>query len=438
MNANYDLLMEPQKLNKMRVLENSESYISTRQDIWSVITIFWLLLSPLIGYLAGTVWKLRGSIVIAWGIAIIALISSLLKISHLKLSRYFLFASIYYLAIILIPALSGSNFRVKFNNEALLCIFLLIAANSYISAKVYNQALKWMAALIVVSLVVIIIQQFYNPLFLVSKNVSEEFEWDKFSNFQYRLHSIWSYVSDTASGFSLMAPYAVLLGYMIEKKKNGWWIALLCAAVLLYSVLTRQRYLIIVYLIITFQIYRLLNRAVNQIAVLVVLFLCIGLLLYSGFPLFDLIQYRYLDVQAGGIAYGSFSARTQSWEAFKRFFSSSWLLGIDMSKQASDYYNYLGRETGQNLLGIIYPFITYGIIGSIWYYLLLYFLLRDSYIIGRKTKNYGFFVLFIAFIATGFANGSPLSDGGIMLAIMFMKYYRDNIPARQPQIQVQI
>lgn len=435
MNANYDLLMEPQKLNKMHVLENSESYISTRQDIWSVITIFWLLLSPLIGYLAETVWKLRGSIVIAWGIAIIALISSLLKISHLKLSRYFLFASIYYLAIILIPALSGSNFRVKFNNEALLCIFLLIAANSYISAKVYNQALKWMTALIVISLVVIIMQQFYNPLFLVSKNVSEEFAWEKFSNFQYRLPSIWSFVSDTAGGFSVMAPYAVLLGDMIEKKKNGWWIALLCAAVLLYSVLTRQRYLIIVYLIITSQIYRLLNRAVNQIAVLVVLFLCIGLLLYSGFPLFDLVQYRYLDVQAGGIAYGSFSARTQSWEAFTKYIGSAWLLGIDMSKQASDYYNYLGRSNGQNLLGIVYPLITYGIIGSIWYYLLLFFLLRDSYIIGRKTKNYGFFVLFIAFVATGFANGTPLSDA--MLAILLMKYYQNNLTAQQRQIQVQ-
>ncbi|HOD17350.1 MAG TPA: hypothetical protein PKJ14_01730 [Candidatus Cloacimonadota bacterium] len=439
MNANYDLLVEAKNLDKKNELAIPKSYFSVRQDIWSEITIFWILLAPIASYIAEKVWQLRGLTVVGWGIAIIALFSSLLRYSKLKISRYFLLSSIYYLATILIPTLFGTNFKIIFNTDLLLCLGLLISANASISTKIYKQALKWIVALIIVSVVVIIIQQFYNPLFMVSDTVSENFTWEKFSNFQYRLPSIWSYINpnETSGCFYIMALYAILLGYMIERKINGWLIGLLCASILIYVVLTKTRYIIIVYLIISSMIYRLLNRTVNQIAVLTVLFLCIILLLYSGFPLLDLVQYRYLDKQVGGIVYGSFGARTSSWDAFTKYIGSAWLLGIDMSKQASDYYNYLGRSTGQNLLGIVYPLITYGIIGSIWYYLLLFFLLRDSYKIGRESKNYGFFVLFVSFIVTGFANGTPLGNLNIIMAIMFMKYYQDNIIGNKRNLLVQ-
>ncbi len=399
----------------------------TNQNRWITVVVFGFLLSPLIGFISEKIWAIHGSIVLGRGIAILLLVMILVKSPQLRISKYFIMAVLYYIATLMIPMLSGTNSRIILGSESIICIFFLILHSSSITDKTYNKAMVWMLYLIGISLLVSLIQEFYNPLFLVSKIVETSFSWDKYNKTQYRLSSIWSYVNFTAGGYSVMAFYAVVLGHLIEKKKSVRNIALLVVALLIYCLVSRQRWILVSYLIISSQIYRLFDKTSNQVTIVLVLLICLGILLYAGFPLLDVVQYRYLDKEVGGIQYGSWQQRSLGWAAFSRFFNDFFLLGINMSKNSGSYYSFLGRRSGNILIGNIWPFITYGIIGSIWYYMLLVMLIKNSYRLGKKTKNYGYFLMFVALVAGGFSNGASLVDPGTMVAIILMKHYEDKI-----------
>lgn len=403
------------------------------QRSWLALVVIILLLSPLIGYVTERFWDVKGMTTVGRVIVFISFFSVLFSNKQLKVSAYFLLASLYYLATLIIPITSGLKPRLTLSYDLLLCFFFFIMSNSSINAKIQVKTIKGMIYLIIISLIVSLIQEFYNPFFLVSNTVQEAFSGMVIDKAQFRLQSIWSFVNLTAGGYTIMAFYSLILGDMLEKKKSIRQIAFLCAIVLLYCILSRQRWILAVYLIISSQMYRLFNKATNQITVIVVILLCIGILYYSGFPLFEVIQNRYLDVEAGGLTQGSFKARTQSWNAFKNYLSSSFLLGIRVSGQVEAYFQALGRSSGQNLLGTIYPLITYGIIGSIWFYMLLLVLLRRSYWVGRSTKNFSCFVLFVAIIVAGFSNNFTLADPGTMVAFIFLQYYEDKIAMQKKQ-----
>jgi hypothetical protein len=422
----------------MNVALNNLS-VPSKQSRWITVLLYWVLFAPLIGYASENLWDISGINTLGRGVVIFVLFAILTGSHKFKISKFFWMAFIYYIFTLLIPLIYGFDLRLILNYDLLLCLVFLISANSSIQTTTYDRVIKWMYYLILISLVVSFIQEFYNPLFLVSKKVMDEFEWEQVSNYQYRLQSIWSYVNSSAGGYSVMAFYSVILGNYIEKKKPARSIAILSATVLIYCIMSRQRWILIVFAIISSQMYRIFNKTTNQITVILVILLLIAILYYIGFPLMEVIQYRYLDKEAGGITQGSFLARQHSWRAFTKYIGSAWFLGIRISGKYEEYIDFLGRGSKQNLLGSINPLITYGFFGSIWFYLLLYLLLKRSYTIGKLTKNYGFFVLYVSIIVAGFSNTFTLADPGTMCSFILLKYYEERINTQyQEQEQAQL
>jgi hypothetical protein len=391
------------------------------QGIYLLLIIF----SPFIGYLLEYFYDLDVSIAIA-GATFLLLASYFVKGIRFKnfITLILILLLYYIISAILSAYFYGGTlfyFRDIYRNNFLLFALLLIALSSNtLSAGEYQNVYTGMYVLFFISVVVIIIQQFANPLFFTSKDwYVRDLTSYQFNIIKDRLPSIYSFSGSQSAGIAFNAIYALLLEKSLKNNKRYLTIALFILA-LLYAIFQKSRWVLIYYFIVSLQIpIRTKFKFRRAVLYIIIFILFIQTLIWAGVPLADIVNYRYLDKDVGGITHGSYQARESSFRVFQQFVNVNPLWGVQGEGNLSDFSRELGRSRPRLLIGILDPLLLEGIVGSLWLYLFIAMLLRQLYLYGRHTRNYAYFLIFIGFLVTNLSiNYMNFMDMGIIIMIV--------------------
>ena len=125
---------------------------------------------------------------------------------------------------------------------------------------------------------------------------------------------------------------------------------------------------------------------------------------------------------------GSAKSRILSYEVFLKVFPANPYLGVGPETK-KDVVDLLMGEAPIIHVGYLSYLYFYGIIGCIPIFLVLFFLLRDAWNVGRRSNFWGSFYGLLSFC---FANFTLVyfnfSEMGIILAVLYIKYYKSTFP----------
>jgi hypothetical protein len=359
---------------------------------------------------------------------------------RIRLSNLFWLSFTFFVISVLVKAyifnenpLAISNFYS--NLDFLLVLMVLMIDNANISKISYDRMISYIYIIFYVSIAVILYQQLVNPLFLLIRRGGQVVNEAFVATIQYRNQSIFGLVGSESVGYTFNALYAILLNDSFRKNKDMKALILFCLG-FTFSFLARSRYIIVFFLIVSLQfVFRYKMKAIRQLVFITfsLVILLIGLNAI-GVPVEETIRIRYLDQDKGGITEGSWKSREDNYRVFNKFMSSSEtiLTGVYFSDTSSEYFHALGRKLDTNLIGVISPLVTYGLLGSLPFYLFYLTLLWQLYYFGRKTKNYAYFFTILGLIACAASIGNfSLIDMGFLIMLILYNFERRALAMNQ-------
>jgi O-antigen ligase len=136
----------------------------------------------------------------------------------------------------------------------------------------------------------------------------------------------------------------------------------------------------------------------------------------------QVVTNRILEKSTG---FGSAKARIESLNVFLKIFPENPWFGVG-PQTGIDVLQLLRGITTSIHVGYLSYLYFYGIIGAMFVFLTLFFLLKDSFEIGKKFLFWGSFYGLLSFC---FANLTfsyfNFSEVGIVLAVVYMRYYKE-------------
>jgi O-antigen ligase len=133
-----------------------------------------------------------------------------------------------------------------------------------------------------------------------------------------------------------------------------------------------------------------------------------------------------------GTNLASARARVTSYEVFIIKFPEHPWFGVGPAT-GQDVVQLLRGQATIIHIGYLSYLYFYGIFGSVFFFLSLFFLLRNSWLIGKKHMFWGSFYGLLSFcIANATLVYFNLSEMGILLAVIYMKYFTDKSSMELP------
>jgi len=380
---------------------------------------------PFVAYFAQSLFSLN-VIILLFVIILIGIIFEILNNKNLQLPDttilyYFIF--IIYLTIL-------DYFRGDLYGCGYYLIFTLPALYYFRSVKITikfkNRLTKYFIFTVIISFIVIIIQQVYNSTFFVAPRWSDRLETDL--SYVVRLPSIFTWISMTATLFT----FPPLLGLVINEyinRKNLRLVILFTVIGFAFAILSRSRATLLYILIISLQVFfysgsRLSRKIRNFILVIVMLFLSYNLLILIGIPVDKIVFFRFFE---GGkeIESTTIYARVNNFNFFFDNIKEFWKFGVGNDPGYSLEMT-MNRRSNAMLIGLLDPFFRYGIVAEILFLVFLYRITKQFYITAKLTSNWAPFLGIIGFIAMNFtANAYHLFQIGLLFLFAYDKYYRE-------------
>ncbi|MEN8907988.1 MAG: O-antigen ligase family protein [Clostridiales bacterium] len=354
---------------------------------------------------------------------IVFLFSKVERIVITNFMKFSFFWVVYYSLSGIFIAFDGDYLKLLNNKHLSIFFILLIIYNSRFNDRFINRSITIFKITIIVSAIVSILQV-YNKSFLVPQESNEFFSSKILENiYLFRRPSIFGFIDSNALGLAFMPLVALLIAYMLKNKKKGYLLYLILAG--LVALLSNSRYVIIGFIIITFQIF--IYQKVNIKGLLKYLAITI-IIAILGFRILKTLGYDLNDwFSARLFAEGAVTETTRykALATFLEFFPNNYLLGTGvMTKEVIKASNAIGSSHIH--VGYLSHLVMYGVVGCVFLYGFWSLLLKRFYRTAKKTNYWGAFFAFLIFLFSFATMSQPsIFFYGLIFALVFDKYYSD-------------
>jgi len=407
------------------------------------IFIFPFVLAPILAIIITSVFNIgfyNMLSAVTWFGAIIVIFDKLGKRDKIVFPIYlkYLLAFILY-TIVSDYLLVGKTITIKYiYSNYLLSGFLaaLMVENIKVSASFIKKASFLCLLFLLFAFFVIIYQQTINSFFLVNTNsLNTMSDLEGLDEIQKRLPSIysWSSLMDLNYGFIGIATL-IISKYMKENKSNYNVIALI-AMTLIFSFLTRGRWMMInaLLLLLMYFIFKGVNIKNIFVYGLLSFFVFIAMvqsLEFFNVPVTKIIDERILENNKGSIEEKSAGSRIFAFAVFGKLFPEHPIFGKGLlhsfGGQSKDFelVHALGGRSSQIHVGYLTLLYYYGIVGALPFLLFLYHLLKKLLKEAKQSQFYGAFFVFIGFALSNWTLVNfTIFYYGLTLAIVYHNFY---------------
>ena len=344
---------------------------------------------------------------------------------------FFIIFTCYHLASVLIndtiPAGTNSIYFLLSDLNLFACTLFIIIENTIFEEKFISRMNRNIFIIIVLTLVVSLIQ-IKNPEFLFNVRLLEGDELEFWGD-EVRNTAFYSWVSTNSIGITFPILIAIALSFYDTKKML---FPLLILSGIIVSFLTKSRYVMLSVIIVFSQLFFATTKSLMKKVSLVFVFgASIFLIIYAadaaGFDIDEVISSRILEKDTD---MNSAKARVTSYEVFLIKFPENPWLGVG-PKTRSDVIALLNGEAPLIHIGYLSYLYFYGIIGCSFLFIAIYYLLKNAWVVGKKYNFWGsFYGLITFFVANTTLVYFIFSEMGIVLAVIYLRYYNLNSEIR--------
>jgi hypothetical protein len=310
------------------------------------------------------------------------------------------------------------------DENLLACMVFFAVENTHFEDKFISKMNIFIFIVVIIALIVSVIQIKFNTFFIsteVIQNLQNAFYFN-----EHRNNSIFSWININSVGIT----FPILISLLLASsgiKRNIIPIVLLVGIIV--SFLTKARYVMISTIVVISQLFFTKNIDIRKkIYILLLIIVFIATLIFLGnaydLNLQQIVNNRILEKETG---MGSARARLASLEVFLQVFPAHPWLGVG-PQTGFDVLQLLRGVTTSIHVGYLSYLYYYGIFGSLLVFISLFYLLKDAWIVGRKILFWGSFYGLLSFC---FANVTfvyfNFSEIGIILAVIYLKYYKEKI-----------
>ncbi len=304
--------------------------------------------------------------------------------------------------------------------NVLACVLFLIIENTNFEESFLirmNRHILWIVGL---SLVVSVIQ-IKNPLFFYNTSADTELNYVS----ENRNASIYSWNSLNSGGVTFPILIAILLNFYSTGSK---FFPLVTVSGIVVSFLTKARFVMLSTIIGFLQLFMIrsisLKKKLYVVGFFIAgIFLIIGASQMAGYDINSTINERILEK---GEDMRSAKARVHSYDIFMKKFPENPYFGVG-PKTRDDVVDLLDGTAPIIHVGYLSYLYFYGFFGALLLFLSLLCLLWDAWIIGRRSDFWGSFYGLVGFTLANFTFVYlNFSEMGIILAVIYMRYYQVN------------
>jgi O-Antigen ligase len=312
-------------------------------------------------------------------------------------------------------------------------ILMIIIESVHFSERYVKLTLCISLGTVLVSVIVILMQQIVNPQFLANPGLIRM--WGA-SGVDMRMPSIYSWLSPVSIGFTFVSLLAVVMDDFLYsgKKKSSYFLLFLG---FVYSFITKARWILVNCFLLVFlfwQYQQEKNRFARSLFVVglsaLLFWSSVEVLSSFNVPVANIIEQRYLESRTGGVGTGSSSTRILAFVIFTELFPQHPIFGVGRTGIGSGNVNEnpelaaaLTGRSSQIHVGYLSLFFYYGIVGGILYLLFVYFLMRRLYMVSKETQRWGAYFAILGFLLANLTLVYlTLYEVGIITSLVYYKY----------------
>ena len=324
-----------------------------------------------------------------------------------------------------IPDNQNPAFFILYDYHVFALALFVVIENTTFDVPFIERMNRNIFYIIVISLVVSILQMqnpnfFYNPSLLTDNS-------EEFGEAEIRNASIYSWYTANSGGITFPILLSFALNYFEQQKGKFMFVVL---AGILVSFLTKARYVMISAILVFSQLFISKGKSFTKLISLVFVFAA-GVAIFVfiadqvGYDIQKVISSRILEEDSD---MESAKARVVSYEVFMKKFPENPWLGVGPATR-KDVIELLGGGIPLIHVGYFSFLYYYGLIGCLFLFLALFFLLRDGWIVGRK---WGFWGSFYGLVTFCVANATfvyfNFAEMGIVLCVIYQRFYKTYVP----------
>ena len=392
---------------------------------------------------------------------VLGAVSSVLFIANFVYNRKFVIHNYTYLILLFgIYVIFSNVFIAKnkfilynelFKNQFLYIFFVLnIIENTVFTRKQVTRWFRVFEITIWATLIVILVQQFYDRDFFQNKTQMDvNFDRSLVSQSEIRLISIYSW-----SGLLDIILYFIpIIFFMInyELNRNNIFRALLFAFILIAVViLNKARTSMMPAVLVLFIIrssYHRKNTDVIMNRIIIIFFILFSI--YTAFTnipfLNNILRDRILETSKANTEARTMNTRILAFQAFVKCFPDAPILGAGNTKYSSGSkgeWNYklstiLAGRSAQIHVGLIDIFYLYGLAGGLIYFSFYYLALKKVY---KKSKQYNFRAVFWGLMVLPVTNIGVVTfnimSAGLLLAFVLSRNLE--VFCKKPEVRMKV
>lgn len=340
------------------------------------------------------------------------------------------------------------QFMWLFSNRMIGALNLLfIIENLTINRREVNWILLIGKITVVVAVLVIIIQQIYEPTFFVRMDeILKEELLEEGANTS-RLVSIYSWMGGLIMvGFGFVPLFILIVEDSYKKGKIVWvWILM----GLVYALLTKARWIMLnsLFVFLVFFIdrqFNLVRVAKFAIGIPVLVLMFYFSLSFIGINVEGIVNDRILESDKTRTEQKTFSTRVLAVKAFDRFFWDHPIWGRGNIKYGmggtgeQDYKlrSFLKGHSSQIHVGYLSLFYLYGIVGGTLFMFFLYRLMLKVYKESKRTTYWGPYLGILGFAVANLTLVTfTFFEVGLIVSMIMHKYYVQNSKLNSSSVQ---
>ena len=304
------------------------------------------------------------------------------------------------------------------------CVAFFVVENTDVEEWLIPKMNRHIFVAIIITFIVSIIQIKYVSFF-ISPWISADEDMNVFLD-ERRNYSIYSWVDLNSLGIT----FPILVSILINFYKEKLIVFFIVMSAIAVSFLTRTRYVMVSAIIVLSQLFFSskfsLKKAVSFLAVIVVIIGVFAVAAHSmNFDVQKIIDERILE-KGKDMSESSAGARLTSYNVFMAKFPEHPWFGVGPHTR-DDVLDLLGGGIPIIHVGYLSYLYFYGVIGCFFFFLALFFLLRDAWLAGIRYKFWGSFYGLLAFcLANWTFVYFNLDESGIILAVLYLRFYKTN------------
>ena len=375
-----------------------------------------------------------------WLVVAVVIFDKIGKHQRIVFPKYLKYLLIFVLyTIISDHFLADKDLNVKYlYSNRLLSGFLaaFLAENINVSQSFIKKASFLSFVFLVFAFIVILYQQMVDETFLV--NLASENTIAAIYNSDYiqrRLPSIYSWSSLLDLNFGFIGIITLIISKRMLERKKDYTILILILMALIFSFLTRGRWIMINAFLILIMYFNykgvnIKNVILYGIISVLVIYSSISAMEYANIPVSKIINERIFENDKSRLENTSAETRIFAFIVFAELFPEHPVFGkgelhsFGGTSKDFELVNALGGRSSQIHVGYLSLLYYYGIIGAFPWLMFLFFLLKKLYLEAKESKFYGgFFVFFGFMLANWTLVNFSIFYYGLVLALVFHNYY---------------